>query len=39
VEIDVDGQRQAASSVEVKTLTQVPVADSVFAVPANYKKR
>ena len=39
VEIDVDGQRQASSSVEVKTLTQTPVAESVFAVPANYKKR
>ena len=38
IEIDVDGERLASSSVEVKALAQMPVADSVFVVPANYKK-
>jgi hypothetical protein len=38
LEIDVDGERLATSSVEVKTLAQVPVADSIFVIPANYKK-
>src|SRR5262245_52415119 len=39
VEIVVDGETIATSCVEVKSLTQTTVADSVFAIPANYKKR
>ncbi|MCI0348890.1 MAG: hypothetical protein L0Z53_05635 [Acidobacteriales bacterium] len=39
LEIDVDGERVTTTTVEVKTLAQTQVADSVFAVPANYKKR
>ena len=34
-----DGERVTTTTVEVKTLAQMQVADSVFAVPANYKKR
>jgi hypothetical protein len=38
IEVEVDGERLASSSAEVKALIQMPVADSVFAVPANYKR-
>jgi hypothetical protein len=38
IEIDVDGRREAASSVEVKSLAETRVEESVFAVPTNYKK-
>jgi hypothetical protein len=39
VEIVIDGEPIATSCVEVKSLTQTSVAESVFAIPANYKKR
>jgi Domain of unknown function (DUF4412) len=38
VEVVVDGEQIATSSVEVKSLTQTSVAESVFAIPASYKK-
>ena len=38
VDVVVDGEQMATSCVEVKSLVQTAVAESVFAIPANYKK-
>lgn len=38
ISLEVDGAPYGSSTFEVKALTQMPVAESVFAVPANYKK-
>jgi hypothetical protein len=39
VSVEVDGRSLGSSVFEVKTLTQTPLEESVFAIPPSYKKR